>query len=143
MSITGHRAVTHEGATSRRVRRGTPCAVCGAPVTHTGAAQRYCSRRCADAGQTLVGDTEIAGIINARRCGVPWTIIAADLQVSVATAQRACARANAPVDLPDWIVAEKTSDDTRVNTQRTAGTVAKEMSPRATLNPQRKRENAP
>jgi hypothetical protein len=63
----------------------------------------FCSGRCSALGHMLVDETEI---VSARRCGISWTIIAADLSVSVATIQRACLRADAPVELPDWITRE-------------------------------------
>jgi hypothetical protein len=90
----------------RRFRTGAPCRECGRPVLHSGNAQRFCTKACSDIGKLLLADSEVAAIVSARRSGIPWTVIASDLSVSVATCQRSCWRAGADIDVPTWIARE-------------------------------------
>jgi hypothetical protein len=73
-------------------------------------AQRYCSKPCSGRGHRRLGEDEVMrlAITTARRCGVEWSVIAAELAVSVATIQRTARRANAQVVLPAWIRREQT-----------------------------------
>jgi hypothetical protein len=109
--------------------KGNTCQVCGAPIARhpcrrAGDRLRFCSTRCARIGRRLVPEDEIVRVITARRIGLGWSVIARELHVSVASVQRGLRRAGVQIRLPRWIVRE-------------AATVAKEMSPRVTLNSQR------
>ena len=106
-------------------RRQLPaCDTCGRPIARhqckrAGDASKFCSLACAGIGRRRLGEDEVLLIVTARRLGVTWPTIAAELGCSVSTLQRSLRRAQAPVRLPRW--------------------VEREVSPSAILNPQRSR----
>jgi hypothetical protein len=110
MSYTGARARVWRRSQSQVASVATvaACQVCGRaidrpPCQRVGDSLKFCGLACSGISKRRVAEDELLLIVSARRIGITWPVIAAELGCSVSTLQRAVHRARIAIRLPQWI----------------------------------------